>query len=97
MRARHAAYYYRQLEFLIASTHPDVREPSLRKQLAKTIHNMKWRYFDVLNTSKGGEQDKKGKVEYKASYSVDNEVTDVHVKARCQRHKGQWKYYDDRG
>ena len=47
--------------------------------------------------SKGGKKDKTGKVEFVAEYYINGEPFELHEKSRFKRHKGLWKYLDDRG
>lgn len=97
MRARYSAYFFRLIDFLIASTHPNRREPGLRQHLEDNVHHVNWRFLTILATSKGGPNDKVGKVEFVAEYFVGDEARELSEVSRFKRHKGVWKYLDDRG
>ncbi|BDS05017.1 UPF0225 protein [Oceaniferula spumae] len=97
MRSRYSAYFFRLVDYLVETQHPDTREPGLRKQLEKTVHNLTWRFLTILGTSKGGKDDKVGKVEFVAECFVQGEAHETHECSRFRRYKGDWKYYDDKG
>ena len=97
MRSRYSAYFFRKVDYLVETQHPETREPGLRTELAKTIHQANWSFLTILATSKGGKEDKVGKVEFVAEYFVNGEPFELHETSRFKRHKGLWKYLDDRG
>jgi len=94
MRSRYSAYFFRLADYLVETTHPDSREPGLKAHLKATIHEVNWRYLTILNTSKGGKDDKVGKVEFVAEYFVGTEPHELHEHSRFRRFKGAWKYLD---
>ena len=97
MRARYSAYFFRRVDYLCDSHHPDTREPDLKKQLEETLPGLNWVYLKVHTVSKGGADDKKGKVEFTVRYYMDNELEEMTEHSRFRRSKGKWKYYDDKG
>lgn len=94
MRSRYSAYFFRLVDYLVETTHPDSREPGLRKELEKTIHNVCWQFLTIVETSKGGENDKVGKVEFIAKCFINREPHTLHERSRFKRYKGAWKYLD---
>jgi len=97
MRARYSAYFFRLVDFLVETTHPDSREPGLRKSYQKTIHQVNWHFLTIVSSSKGGKDDKTGKVEFIAEYFRDGEPHELHEHSRFKRYKGLWKYLDEKG
>ena len=97
MRSRYSAYFFRLVDYLVSTTHPDTREPNLKDQLEETIHQPNWRFLTILGSSKGGKDDKVGKVEFVAEYFIDNEPHKLHERSRFKRYKGAWKYLDGKG
>jgi SEC-C motif-containing protein len=97
MRSRYSAYFFRNTDYLVATTHPETREPGLKAELEKTIHQINWHFLTILGTSKGGKADKVGKVEFEAEYFWGDEPQTLHERSRFKRHKGVWKYLDARG
>ena len=97
MRSRYSAYFFRLVDYLVATTHPDTREPDLKAHLEETIHLANWRFLTILGTSKGGPDDKVGKVEFVAEYFEDDQPYQLHERSRFKRYKGAWKYLDGNG
>lgn len=97
MRSRYSAYFFRLVDYLVESTHPDSREPGLKRELEKTIHQVNWSFLEIVDVSKGGKEDKVGKVEFVANYFVNGESCELHERSRFRRFKGNWKYLDDKG
>ena len=94
MRSRYSAYFFRLVDYLVDTTHPDTREPGLQRELECTIHEVNWSFLTILNTSKGGKDDKVGKVEFVATYFLDGRPHELHERSRFKRYKGAWKYLD---
>ncbi len=97
MRARYSAFFFRLVDYLVSSTHPDARDPELRADLDDMVDDMMWRKLQIITKSKGTKEDKKGKVEFIAQYHHDGEFKEIHERSRFKKYKGQWKYMDDRG
>lgn len=97
MRSRYTAYFFRLIDYLVETTHPDKREKGLAQELDKTSWDPKWRKLQIISTSKGGKEDKTGKVEFIASYSLHGEKGELHEKSRFRRFKGKWMYLDGKG
>ncbi|MBT5707969.1 MAG: SecC motif-containing protein [Verrucomicrobia bacterium] len=97
MRSRFSAYFFRLVDYLVETTHPDTREPDLKRDLEKMIHQVNWSFLTIVDVSKGGKEDKVGKVEFVANYYVDGEPQELHEHSRFRRFKGVWKYVDDKG
>ena len=73
MRSRYAAYFFRLVDYLVDTTHPSTREPTLKQELEKTIHEVNWSFLTIVDVSKGGKEDKTGKVEFVATYYLEDE------------------------
>ncbi|MDQ8191708.1 YchJ family protein [Roseibacillus persicicus] len=97
MRSRYTAYFFRLVDYLVATKHPDKRMKNLAHELEKTIWNPSWRKLTIVGSSKGGKEDKTGKVEFIAKYSLDGQDYELHEKSRFRRYKGKWMYYDEKG
>lgn len=94
MRSRYSAYFFRLIDYLIETTHPDTREKDLERHLEDTIYQANWAGLKILGTAKGQKDDKVGKVEFVAEYYVDGEPYELHELSRFRRYKGAWKYLD---
>ena len=94
MRSRYSAYFFRKVDYLVETTHPSTKQPGLKEELEKTIDQINWSFLTILAVSKGGKNDKTGKVEFVADYFVEGEAYELHERSRFRRHKGAWKYLD---
>ncbi|MGJ8674196.1 YchJ family protein [Rubritalea sp.] len=97
MRSRYSAFFFRLPDYLVSTQHPDTREPSLRKELDAMLPTIMWRSLKILSSSKGGPEDKKGKVEFTAEYHEDGELQEMYEHSRFRRLRGMWKYVDGKG
>ena len=97
MRSRYSAYFFRKVDYLVETTHPDTREKGLKEALEKSIHQTNWSFLTISGTSRGGKDDKTGKVEFVAEYFVGSEPHELYECSRFKRLKGVWKYLDDKG
>lgn len=97
MRSRYSAYFFRLVDYLVSTTHPDTREPNLKRLLEDSIHEPNWRFLTILGIAKGGKDDKAGKVEFVAEYFIGTQRHELHERSRFKRHKGAWKYLDGKG
>lgn len=97
MRSRYSAYFFRLVDYLVATTHPDTREPGLKAHLEESIHETNWSFLTILGSSKGSPDDKTGKVEFVAEYFEAGQRFELHERSRFRRYKGAWKYLDGKG
>jgi SEC-C motif-containing protein len=97
MRSRYSAYFFRLVDYLVSTTHPDTRDRDLKARLEETIHEANWRFLTIIGSSKGGPDDKVGKVEFVAEYFEDEQSRELHERSRFKRYKGAWKYLDGKG
>jgi SEC-C motif-containing protein len=97
MRSRYSAYFFRRVHYLVDSTHPDTRSPTLALQIERDIEQAQWTFLRIIETVKGTKDDKVGKVEFVADYYLDGELYEMRERSRFKRYKGVWKYLDDRG
>jgi len=97
MRSRYSAFFFRLVDYLVSTTHPDVRGKDLHAELDNIVDEMMWRKLTILSKSQGMAGDKKGKVEFVAQYHHDGKLEELHEKSRFRKYRGQWKYLDDKG
>ena len=92
MRSRYSAYFFRLIDYLVDTTHPDTREPGLMEELDRTVHEVNWCILTIVSSSKGGTDDKVGKVEFVAEYFLESQRRELRENSRFKRFKGGWKY-----
>ena len=94
MRSRYSAYFFRRVDYLVDTTHPDTKEKGLRKELKDMVYQINWSNLSILDVVGGGKDDKTGKVEFVADYYVDGELNQLNERSRFRKFKGLWKYLD---
>lgn len=97
MRSRYSAYVFRQIDYLVETTHPEARTASLRTDIEAFADAANWQSLTVLKTSQGQPGDKTGKVEFIARYFEGGALREHREHSRFRRFHGRWKYLDGRG
>ncbi len=64
MRSRYTAFYQGNVEYLIATLHPERRKPEAHSELSKSISKTQWLSLKILDTKKGKKQHTLGYVEF---------------------------------
>ncbi len=93
MRSRYTAFARSNVNYLIATLHPDHRKPDDERKLAKSINNTKWLRLTIINTAKGKKNDATGIVEFEAIYQL-TEPGQLHERSKFIKTNGQWFYVD---
>ncbi len=93
MRSRYAAFCKGDVDYLLATLHPDKRNESDRAELIKTINNTQWLSLTVINTNKGKKNDAIAYVEFEAVYQV-TEPRQLHERSRFIKTDGKWFYLE---
>lgn len=94
MRARYSAYVKGEVDFLLASLHPDGASGVDRESTKSWSQNAEWHGLEVLGTSGGGDKEETGEVEFVAKYTMQGEPQRHHERAMFKRHNGNWLYLD---
>ena len=90
MRARYSAYVSGSIDF-IESTHSLTKRDALDiEETRKWSRESEWLGLDIINTEKGGPDDKEGTVEFKASFS-QNGISHIHHElSTFKKVEGKW-------
>ncbi|MEO1885089.1 MAG: YchJ family metal-binding protein, partial [Methylococcales bacterium] len=64
------------------------------KTLDLSKDQSQWQRLEILNTKKGSSKDKKGLVEFKAYFLLDNKEHYMHEISRFQKTANSWFYLD---
>ena len=93
MRSRYTAFYKGNVDYLIATLHPDKRNQSDRTELTQSINNTQWISLTIINTTKGKKNDVIGYVEFEAVYQ-GKEVGQLHERSKFIKTDGKWFYLE---
>lgn len=94
MRSRYSAFVFGLVDYLYETTHPSHRAKHLKEEIAFTCKRLAWTKLEVLEAWQGEENDKVGKVSFRASF-VQNGTNGLHEElSRFKRFGKAWMYVD---
>ena len=93
MRSRYTAFYRGNIDYLIATLHPERRNPNDRQELSQSMSNTQWLGLTIINTQRGRKNDNTGIVEFEATYQV-SELGQLHERSRFVKQGDRWFYVD---
>jgi len=94
MRSRYSAFVFGRVDYLFETTHPSHRTNTLKEEIAFTCKSVAWTKLDILTIWQGGEKDKVGKVNFRASF-IQEGVHGVHEEhSRFKRYGKVWMYVE---
>ena len=94
MRSRYSAYVTLNIDYLHSSLHPDHQKDHDLDAARKWAAESDWVSLEIINTSKGGQSDESGVVEFKANYREKGKVRLLHEISNFEKVDGNWKYVD---
>jgi SEC-C motif-containing protein len=94
MRSRYSAYALKQIDYLLATTHPEKRSANLRQEITAWANAVEFYSLEILTTWKGQAADKVGKVKFIARYHQNGEDLKFCELSRFRRVGHQWRYLD---
>lgn len=92
MRARYHAYETCDMEFIKESHDPDNTEGIDWAECEKWARESQWLGLEIISTTKGGENDNDGIVEFKATYIENGKTIVHHEKSYFVKKNGVWFY-----
>ena len=90
MRSRFTAYAMDNTDYILATW--DTVVPPEKRALSE--ENIAWQRLEIIDTKKGGLNDTKGIVEFKAFYQNNGEDYLLHEISRFAKTNGRWLYVD---
>jgi SEC-C motif-containing protein len=95
MRSRYTAFVKADIDYIKKTFAPESQKFFDAAEARKWATQSEWQGLHILSTDKGGPSDKKGVVEFIATYSVDGQSIDHHEVAHFRKSDdGQWYYVD---
>lgn len=95
MRSRYTAFTCKDIDYLKKTLAPESRGDFDASSTKQWADNAKWKGLKILSTDKGQASDKKGTVEFIATYQADGTVLDHHETAQFRKSEGgQWYFVE---
>ncbi len=94
MRSRYTAFTLGKGDYLFKSQSSQTRKSTDIKPIEKWAKSVQWMKLDVLNTTKGGENDTEGTVEFNAYFMEGGKLDTIHENSLFTKENGHWVYVD---
>ena len=94
MRARYSAYVTEHIKFLKTSATRAVQEEFDEQASTVWSRAATWHGLEIIRTEKGQASDKTGVVEFRATYTANNEFCNHHEVATFVKEDDGWKFED---
>ncbi|MBM3132653.1 MAG: YchJ family protein [Chloroflexi bacterium] len=92
MRSRYSAYARVEMDYLLATLHPDHREDHDAEGARDWAEKSEWRGLTILNTRKGAPEDTEGEVEFTADFAYNGNEQRHHERAHFEKVDGKWYF-----
>lgn len=96
MRARYSAFVKQEIDYLARTCHPSHAADFDPAAAAKWASESEWLGLEILATDKGGKDDRTGRVEFAATYIVDDEKMRHHEFATFRKEEEKWYFLEGR-
>lgn len=94
MRARYTAFTRGNVDFIVASHHPETRDDVNRDEIERWSRDSQWLGLDIVASEHGGPDDDEGVVVFTARYRLQGQVHDHVERATFRRQDGEWRFHD---
>lgn len=95
MRSRYTAFARADIDYIKRTLAPESRNDFDAASTLKWAKDSKWKGLEIVSTEKGGPDDKKGKVEFVATYEQNGKGFEHHEVSEFRKSdKGQWFFVD---
>jgi SEC-C motif domain protein len=95
MRSRYTAYTQSDIQYVEKTLAPESKHDFDLKNTKQWAELSKWKGLKILSTEKGQAQDKKGTVEFVATYEQEGETIEHHEVSQFRKNeKGEWLFVD---
>lgn len=98
MRARYSAFVKGEIDFLYQTLAPESRQDYDAKATKDWSSSVKWKGLKIIKTEDGTASDKKGVVEFVATYEKEKQGLDHHEISQFRKdEQGTWFFVDGDG
>jgi SEC-C motif-containing protein len=95
MRSRYTAFTLCDVGYIKKTLAPEAQRDFDPAATKKWASDAEWKGLKIISTDKGTEADKKGTVEFVATYKLNDEVLDHHEVSKFRKTDGgQWLFVD---
>ena len=92
MRSRYSAFVLAKGDYLMQTHHSSTRPIKEKKAIVNWAKSVQWIKLEVLETSKGLQNDTEGTVTFNAYFYENGNVEVIHEKSAFVKENNHWKY-----
>lgn len=92
MRSRYSAFVLANGNYLMQSHHTSTQPLKEKKAIVKWAKSVQWIKLEVIETTKGTENDTDGTVTFKAYFYDHGKIDVIHEKSAFLKENNIWKY-----
>lgn len=92
MRSRYSAFVVANGDYLMASHHTKTRNLKEKKSIVAWAKSVQWIKLEILETSKGKQNDSEGTVTFNAYFYERGTIEVIHEKSAFVKENNHWKY-----
>lgn len=93
MRSRYTAFVRADVDWIVASHHPDTVDEVDRDDIERWARDSEWLGLAIRSTEDGGPGDDEGSVQFRARYRALGRQVDHVEEARFVRDGGAWRFH----
>jgi SEC-C motif-containing protein len=93
MRSRYSAFVLANGDYLMETHHPKTRPIKEKKAIVTWAKSVQWIKLEVLETSKGTQNDTEGIVTFNAYFYENGKIDVIHEKSTFIKENNYWKYF----
>jgi SEC-C motif-containing protein len=93
MRSRYSAFVLANGDYLMETHHPKTRPLKEKKAMVSWAKSVQWIKLEILETSKGMQNDTEGIVTFNAYFYENGKVDVIHEKSTFIKENNYWKYF----
>lgn len=94
MRARYTAYAKGEIDYIVNTLDPEVRDSYDREEIKAWSEKSNWMSLEIKRTDKGQKSDKEGIVEFIAVYEEESMIYKHHEVSMFIKKDGDWFFKD---
>lgn len=93
MRSRYCAYAIGEIDWVVASNHPETVESVDRNHVERWANSSNWLGLEILDSKIDDEDVTKGEVEFVARYKMDGVTRRHHERSLFQKEDDRWYFH----
>lgn len=92
MRSRYSAFVLANGDYLMQSHHASTRPLKEKKSIIKWAKSVQWLKLEIIEISKGTENDTEGTVTFNAYFNENGKADIIHEKSAFVKEDNHWTY-----